>query len=38
MKEAIVSYLLILQKICQFKAKNSETKPYILRLGNISKD
>ena len=25
-------------KIYQFKAKNSEAKPYALRLGNISKD
>ena len=28
----------LLAKIYQFKAKNSESKPYPLRLGNISKD
>ena len=36
--EATASYLLMLQKIYQFKAKNSETKDCALRLGNISKD
>ena len=25
-------------KVCQFKAKDSEIKPYSLRLGNISKE
>ena len=34
--EAIVFYLLILQKIYQFKANNSEIKKYPLCLGNIS--
>ena len=33
-----VSYLLMLQKIYQFKAKYSEIKDYPLYLGNISKD
>ena len=34
--EAIVFYLLILQKIYQFKANDSEIKKYPLCLGNIS--
>ena len=33
-----VSYLLMLQKVFQFKAKDSEIKDYTLYLGNISKD
>ena len=36
--ESIVSYLLMLQKIYQFKAKDSEIKDYILCLGINSKD
>ena len=36
--EATVSYLLMLQRIHQFKAKDSEIKDYALCLGNISKD
>ena len=36
--EATVSYLLMLQKKYQFKAKDSEIKNYALYLGNISKD
>ena len=36
--EATVSYLLMLQKIYQFKAKDSKIKDYALCLGNISKD
>ena len=34
--EATVSYLLMLLKIHQFKAKNSEIKKYPFCLGNIS--
>ena len=33
-----VSYLLMLQKIYHFKAKEPELKYYTLCLGNISKD
>ena len=36
--EATVSYLLILKKVYQFKAKDSEIKVSTLCLGNISKD
>ena len=36
--EATVSYLLILQKIYRFEAKDSEIQLYILCLGNTSKD
>ena len=36
--EETVSYLVMLQKIYQFKAKDSEIKPYLLCLGNILKD
>ena len=36
--EALVSYLLMLQKMYEFIAKDSEMKPYPLRSGNISKD
>ena len=36
--EAIVFYLLMLQKIYQFKAKDSEIEKYLLCLGNNSKD
>ena len=36
--EATVSYLLMLQKIHQLKAKDLEIKPYHLCFGNISKD
>ena len=36
--EAAVSYLLMLQKIYQFKAKDSEIKDYTLCLDKISKD
>ena len=36
--KATVSYLLMLQRIYQFKAKDSEIKDYALCLGNISKD
>ena len=36
--EAKVSSLLILQKVHQFKAKNSEIKNYALCLSNVSKD
>ena len=36
--EVTISYLLILQKIYQFKANGSEMKPCPLFLGNISKD
>ena len=35
--KATVSYLLMLKKIYQFKAKDSEIKNYIPCLGNISK-
>ena len=35
---ATVSYLLMLKKIYQFKAKDSEIRKYSLCLGNISKD
>ena len=35
---ATVFYLLMLQKICQFKANDSEIKKYPFCLGNISKD
>ena len=36
--EATVSYLLMLKKVYQFKAENSETKDYALCLGNVLKD
>ena len=36
--EAAVSYLLMLLKIYQFKAKDSEIKDYTLCLDKISKD
>ena len=36
--EATVSYLLMLQNIYQFQAKDSEVKDYTLCLGDISKD
>ena len=36
--EATVSYFLMLQKMYQFKAKDSEIKYYALPLGNVSKD
>ena len=36
--KATASYMLMLQKICQFKAKEFEIKGYVLCLGNISKD
>ena len=36
--EATVSYLLMLNKTYQFKAKDSEIKDYTLCFGNISKD
>ena len=36
--EATVSYLLMPEKIYQFKAKGSEIKDYAFCLGNISKD
>ena len=36
--EAKVSYLLMLKKIYQFKARDSEIKDYALCLGNTSKD
>ena len=36
--EATVSYLLMLQKIYQLKAKDPEIKDYALCLGNISKE
>ena len=36
--EATTSYLLILQKTYQFKAKDFELKYYALCLGNVSKD
>ena len=36
--EATVSYLLMLQNIYQFQAKDSEIKDYTLCLGDISKD
>ena len=36
--EATACYLLMLQKIYQFKTKNSEIRDYTLCLGNISKD
>ena len=28
----------MLQKICQFRAQDSEVKPHVLCLGNVSKD
>ena len=36
--EATVTYLLMLQKIYQFKAKDSKIKDCAVCLGNISKD
>ena len=36
--EAKLSYLLMLQKIYQFKVNDSEIKKYTLCLGNVSKD
>ena len=36
--EATLSYLLMLQKIYQFKVNDSEIKKYTLCLGNVSKD
>ena len=36
--KATVCYLLVLQEIYQFKAKDSEIKDYALYLVNISKD
>ena len=36
--EATLSYLLMLQKMYQFKANDSEIKKYTLCLGNVSKD
>ena len=36
--EASASYLLMLQKIYKFKAKDSEIRHYTLCLNNISKD
>ena len=33
-----MSYLLIEQKVYQFKAKDSEIKDYALGFGNVSKD
>ena len=36
--QATVSYLLMLRKLYQFKAKNSEIKNYTLCLVNILKD
>ena len=36
--EATISYLLIPQKVYQFKAKVSKIKDYAIYLSNISKD